>query len=405
MSKPPKTPRPTQRAEILNGRRQLKMARSAHAYVRGSTVKFYEWLDTAAGKRLPHGPAVWICGDCHVGNLGPVADARGRVAFQIRDLDQTVIGNPAHDLIRLGLSLAMAARGSDLPGVTTARMLEAMIQGYAEAMDDRADDETETARPPRSVTSLLRQAVRRKWSDLAAERLDDVSPTIPLGPRFWALSADERRQIEALVATPQLHDLITSLKTRDKSDAVTLLDAAYWMKGCSSLGRLRYAALAGVGDEDHRAGGLCLLDIKEATAAAAPRAPHVSMPRDNAQRVVEGARHLSPNLGRRMQAARLNDRAVVVRELMPQDLKLDMEQLTQKQAMRAARYLAKVVGVAHARQMDLAGRAEWGAALTRNGSKTLDAPSWLWSSVVDLVADHEAAYLEHCRRYALQAAA
>ena len=27
------------------------------------------------------------------------------MAIQIRDLDQTVIGNPAHDLIRLGLSL------------------------------------------------------------------------------------------------------------------------------------------------------------------------------------------------------------------------------------------------------------------------------------------------------------
>jgi uncharacterized protein (DUF2252 family) len=35
----------------------------------------------------------------------------------------------------------------------------------------------------------------------------------------------------------------------------------------------------------------------------------------------------------------------------------------------------------------------------------LDAPSWLWSSVVDLVAVHETAYLEHCRRFALAAAA
>jgi uncharacterized protein (DUF2252 family) len=48
--------------------------------------------------------------------MGPLADAKGRVDIQIRDLDQTVIGNPAHDLIRLGLSLASAARGSDLPG-------------------------------------------------------------------------------------------------------------------------------------------------------------------------------------------------------------------------------------------------------------------------------------------------
>jgi uncharacterized protein (DUF2252 family) len=95
------------------------MARSAHAYVRGNTLKFYEWLESSTGELLPQGPPVWICGDCHLGNLGPVADAEGRVQIAIRDLDQTVIGNPAHDLIRLGLSLATAIRGSDLPGVTT----------------------------------------------------------------------------------------------------------------------------------------------------------------------------------------------------------------------------------------------------------------------------------------------
>jgi len=34
--------------------------------------------------------------------------------------------------------------------------------------------------------------------------------------------------------------------------------------------------------------------------------------------------------------------------------------------------------------------------------KTLDAPSWLWSSIVELVVPHEKAYLAHCRRYALE---
>jgi uncharacterized protein (DUF2252 family) len=80
------------------------------------------------------GPPIWICGDCHVGNLGPLAHSDGRVEIQIRDLDQTVIGNPTHDIVRLGLSLASAARGSDLPGVTTARILEQIIEGYAGAM-------------------------------------------------------------------------------------------------------------------------------------------------------------------------------------------------------------------------------------------------------------------------------
>jgi uncharacterized protein (DUF2252 family) len=126
--------KPGDRERILTDTRNLKMARSAHAYVRGSTVRFYEWLESSRRVKLPEGPPVWICGDCHVGNLGPLADTKGRVLVQIRDLDQTVIGNPAHDLVRLGLSLASAARGSDLPGVTTARILEELIAGYLAAL-------------------------------------------------------------------------------------------------------------------------------------------------------------------------------------------------------------------------------------------------------------------------------
>lgn len=48
--------------------------------------------------------------DCH---LGPLANGEGKVETHIRDLDQAAIGNFAHDLIRLGLSLATAAGGSD----------------------------------------------------------------------------------------------------------------------------------------------------------------------------------------------------------------------------------------------------------------------------------------------------
>lgn len=75
------------RSSALSAARNLKMARSTQAYVRGSTVKFYEWLDSSPPSMLLEGPAVWICGDCHVGNLGSVADAKGDVAIEIRDLD------------------------------------------------------------------------------------------------------------------------------------------------------------------------------------------------------------------------------------------------------------------------------------------------------------------------------
>ncbi|RMS45815.1 hypothetical protein ALP71_04430, partial [Pseudomonas coronafaciens pv. garcae] len=102
--------RPNARHKPLTDLRNLKMARSAHAFVRGNTAQFYEWLHSQSGRRLPSGPPVWICGDCHAGNLGPTGDSKGRIDMHIRDLDQAVIGNPAHDLVRLGLSLATAAR-------------------------------------------------------------------------------------------------------------------------------------------------------------------------------------------------------------------------------------------------------------------------------------------------------
>jgi uncharacterized protein (DUF2252 family) len=331
-----------------------------------------------------------------------VADSNGRIEIQIRDLDQTVIGNPAHDLIRLGLSLASAARGSDLPGVTTAKMLEQMMGGYEQAFDPEFGEKDGKKDRPETVHVVLNLAANRTWKHLAKERIEDTRPTIPLGKRFWPISKDEKREIKGLFQSEELRHLATVLRSRDDDASVELLDAAYWVKGCSSLGRLRFAVLLAVGGKSAKDTDLCLMDIKEAVRAAAPRYPKPRAPRDNAKRVVEGARHLAPFIGQRMRAARLLDRAIFVRELLPQDLKLEIDQLTRNQAMKVARFLATVVGRAHARQMDASTRKTWQDELSRNRSKTLDAPSWLWSSVVDLLISHEGGYLDHCRKYAME---
>ena len=387
-------PRPNARTEVLNSRRNHKMAVSAHAYVRGSTVKFYEWLEAQKRGSLPEGPAVWICGDCHAGNLGPVADAKGRVEIQIRDLDQTVIGNPSHDLIRLGLSLATASRGSDLPGVTTAKMLEQMIEGYEQGLFKKLDEHKGR---PEAVGIAMKSAIKRSWKHLAQERIENSKPTIPLGATFWPLARIEKSAIHKLFEQEDVRKLATMLRSRKGNAPVEILDAAYWMKGCSSLGRLRFAIVLGVGKTGKRS--LCLMDVKEATEAAAPHYSNSKIPKNNALRVVEGARHLSPSLGERMLATQFLSRSVFLRELLPQDLKLEIDRLTREEAMKVARYLAGVVGMAHGRQMDAKTKESWRKELNRNRSKSLDAPSWLWASVVALIATHEAAYLEHCRRF------
>jgi uncharacterized protein (DUF2252 family) len=393
--------KPADRQAILEERRRLKMARSAHAYVRGNTLQFYEWLKADSARKLPQGPPVWICGDCHVGNLGPIVNAAGQIRVHIRDLDQTTIGNPAHDLLRLALSLASAARGSDLPGVATARILEAIMDGYEAAFQHDFDETEDNPEPPAAVLRVMKQAAARTWKHLAKERLDGAGPKIPLGKKFWPIGEEERAAIESVFADHSVARLATLVKSRDDDASVELVDSAYWMKGCSSLGLLRYAALLEVSEGESGSSDLCLMDIKEAVESAAPQAEGANIPNDPGRRVVEGALHISPFLGERMRATTLLDRPVFIRELMPQDLKLELAQLSADEALKAAEYLATVVGYAHARQMDTSTRSSWQAELARHRAKDLDAPSWLWSNVVGLLVDHEGTYLEHCRRYAL----
>lgn len=396
---------PEERTPLLDARREAKKASSAHAYVRGTTKRFYDWLESSRGRSLPKAPKIWIGGDCHVGNLGPVASKDGAIALELRDLDQTVIGSPAHDMVRLSLSMAMAVRASALPGEVTARVIESISQGYEMVLEARAlEREFSLERPPLQVMARLRQARGRSHKQLFAERLGKTHAAIPLGKRFWPLLVEERAAVERLVGMEKVRKLITGLVSRADDAPVELVDAAYWVKGCSSLGLWRAAALVRIGRKKDRLTplGFALLDVKEAKRALAPHAKRASIPRHHGERVVAGARALSPSLGDRMAPASVLDRDVFVRELLPQDLKFELETLHEDEALATGQYLASVVGVAHASQLSPSDAASWLTTFRKGAAQNMRAPSWLWAAVVDLVALHEGAYLEHCRTHALR---
>jgi len=398
-------PAPTERTATLNARRELKMARSAHAYVRGSTERFYEWIRSPAGRAVPSGPEVWICGDCHVGNLGPIGHPRGKAVVELRDLDQTVIGNPAHDVVRLVLSLAMAARSSDLPGVTTTRITEDLVAGYERAFEGDVPSEAIDDLPS-PIRLVMKRAVRRTWNRLFEERLGSGRRRIPIGRQFWRLADEERTAVRQLVALEPIRRLVTLLESRADSATISFVDAAFWVKGCSSLGLWRAAILVEIADRSKKGQKrrtLSLIDVKQAIEASAPWAPGADPGLEPAERVLLGARKLAPALGGRMVAAKLLDRSVFVRELLPQDLKVELDRVSADDARAVAFYLGMVVGRAHGRQLDAAGRRAWHREMATHRTKNLDAPTWLWQALVELVAVHEHAYLEHCRRYALAA--
>jgi uncharacterized protein (DUF2252 family) len=369
------------------------MARSPLAFLRGSLSLFYDWL--AQADPLPSGPAVWVCGDCHVGNVGPVGDAAERVDLQLRDIDHAVIGNPAHDLARLATSLALAARERRLGGPRIVELVEAVTAGYAQGLS-HPRGRAEAPKLPEALRYVMRKALARTWKQLARERIEPDSPILPLGRHFWPLSREEQVAMRRLLAQPAVHRLVMSLRSRSETSTLELLDAAYWVKGCSSLGRLRVCALVrlrnGKKQPDH-----CLIDIKQALPARAPAAPDARMPQSPAQRVVEAARYLAPSLGQRMLPATLLGKDVVLRELMPQDLKLDLSSIEQREGPQVAHCLGNVLGRAHARQMTPADRQRWREQLLRGCASRGTLPAWLWSTTIGLMAAHEQAWLDHCR--------
>jgi len=101
------------------------------------------------------------------------------------------------------------------------------------------------------------------------------------------------------------------------------------------------------------------------------------MPADNAARVVEDARNLSPNLGDRMLTAHLAGRPVIIRELLPQDLKLDIETLPQAEAL-GGWPLTRFDHWQGPRAPAGRGRARGvGGGMRRHRFLHLDAPAWL----------------------------
>jgi uncharacterized protein (DUF2252 family) len=231
------------------------------------------WMDLSVSG-LPEGPAVWICGDCHSGNIGPIANSNGNVAMGIRDIDQTVIGNPAHDLIRLGLSLAMSARDSNLSGVITTRILEELMAGYKLALQPSMHT-SDDLKQPSIVNALMKKAMARSWTQLAKERIGGVSPEIPLGKRFWPLTKAERKAVFDLFAQENCTELKAALRPDGAELELKVIDAAFWMKGCSSLGFMRYAALVKF-KEEKRLKTICIWSISKRLGRQSPRAMSIT---------------------------------------------------------------------------------------------------------------------------------
>jgi uncharacterized protein (DUF2252 family) len=397
-----------ERKARLQTLRDRKMAATAHAFVRAKADLFYATLADEKLK-LPAGPAIWISGDCHAENFGAVSDARGEGDLEMNDLDETSVGEPAHDVLRLALSLSMAARAAGRNGLDTAAMLESMVRGYDALLRKREREEPLSLDdPPARLRKLERHAAARTRTELLDGRCPDKDGrrAFPTGPRYWPLFDGERRAVKALLARPEVEALVTTLAglSLDHDGGLEIVDVAFRVAGTGSLGVFRAAAVVSIGahGKKHRDDDLRLLDVKEALPTHTPSAAGAKVPKDDAERVVHGARALSPPIGSRLLAATLGDLPVVVRELLPQEDKVSVDGLEHDEACQVAGHLGAIMGRAHARQLSAKDAKAWRAAFGAKGEAPAP-PKWLWEGLVATVGVHESAYLEHCGELARRA--
>jgi len=69
-------------------------------------------------------------------------------------------------------------------------MLENMIEGYELAFQEGSENSDSQQHRPESVGVAMRRSMYRSWKQLAKERIKDITPTIPMGKRFWPLRWD-----------------------------------------------------------------------------------------------------------------------------------------------------------------------------------------------------------------------
>ena len=235
----PKTP--AARADALRQLKEQKTAANAHAFVRAAPKLFYEELEGKKHDALVEGPVVWISGDCHVENLGAVADARGTASIEMNDFDESVRNNPVFDVLRLSLSVSMACRAAGLSGLDVQSTVTAITEGYVGAHAQRgADQPFEVAVAPKRIQEMFDEAIARSQKHLLAKRAAGTKKArryFPLGPKYWPLTKGEKAAIAKLLTEPAVRAVVTTMAGRHQDAIIDLVDCAFRIAGTSSLGR------------------------------------------------------------------------------------------------------------------------------------------------------------------------
>ena len=303
-------------------RRKLDaLASGPFAFFRGTFhLMAFDVLQQRVPGATPSAPEGLIVGDLHLENFGTYRGASGALGFDVNDFDEVASGPLDLDLKRLCTSAMLLSGIERGPRRAAASHI---ARAWAEGLErlggrfpvpawglDKAEG---------WLQRLLQEKGRRTESELVARVApgkgrrrfgEDGDP-----PRFGHAAAPWPKQVEAALVDYREH--LKQLKADVPVKDWELLDVAYRFKGTGSLGRLRFAALLGKGEER------MLLELKEASRSALDMARNRETPIAARARVQTASiRRMQGDPWPRVAGARLGKFPVLVREIQPEEEKL-----------------------------------------------------------------------------------
>nr|WP_238139393.1 DUF2252 family protein [Roseateles aquatilis] len=308
------------RIQTFNAGRDPERLQLKYQALRGSTFRFLRGTCHLFYERLPRGdvfktaPAVWVCGDLHLENVGSYKADNRLTYFDLNDFDEAALAPASFDLVRYLSSIRIAAEelaiGPDDAQALCQRFLDAYAGALAAGKAYWVERDT--------ASGLVRDLLEGLRGRQRAAFLDARSA---MGKgRQRVLKIDGKR---ALPVSPVQRELITAFMhgfahSQPNASFYKVLDVARRIAGTGSLGVDRYAILVeGKGSPD----GNYLLDLKQALPSCL--IPHLRLPQPawstEACRVVALQRREQAVSMAFLQPVMMDDRPYVLRGLQPSE--------------------------------------------------------------------------------------
>ena len=360
------------------------MAASPFGYFRGAAPVMAYDLSLAGNTGICN----QLCGDAHVRNLGAFAGPDGRIAFDLNDFDETIVGPFEWDVKRMATSLILAGRASGTKETRCREVVSVFLDRYRTSMAgfarmpvlEVARHQVHRLKEVSPVAGILRMAERAtplhtlesmtvgekkasskknaagaKKQGRGGGKVLGKQPRRTFRSRPPMLRRETGAAADRVIESLRLYSESLQPERRHLLAQYRPVDVAFKVVGTGSVGLRDYVVyLDGNGPGDP-----LFLQIKEETASA--YAPYVADFRaqtgsaetqHNGRRVVNGERAMQLQSDPFLGWTTMEGRDYLVRQLNDHKASVQLEELKALELMEYAAVCGELLARGHARAGD-----------------------------------------------------